>query len=63
MHTTVKDGVTKATGHNLLGDLYDGELVLTTGNFTFSFDAQGNPSPLTGRGHELALLDLLMPIL
>lgn len=66
MHTTVEDGITttKATGHNLLGDLLVPELVLTTGNFTYSFE-EGNPtpSPLTGHGHKFALLDLLMPII
>jgi hypothetical protein len=68
MHTTVEDGITttKATGHNLLGDLslLVPELVLTTGNFTYSFE-EGNPipSPLTGHGHDIALLELLRPIL
>ncbi len=63
-HTT--GNTTKATGHNLLGDLGDPdgpELVLTRGNFTYSFDEQGNPSPLTGHGQEIPLIDYLLPIL
>lgn len=60
-HTT--GNTTKATGHNLLGDLYDRELVLTKGSFTYSFDGQGNPSPLTGHGQEIPLIEFLLPIL
>ena len=63
-HTT--GNTTKATGHNLLGDLDDPagpELVLTKGNFTYSFDEQGNPSPLTGHGQEIPLIEFLLPIL
>ncbi len=63
-HTT--GNTTKATGHKLLGYLGDPdgpELVLTIGNFTYSFDEQGNPSPLTGMGQEIPLIDYLLPIL
>jgi hypothetical protein len=64
-HITVEDGVTtyKATGHNLLGDLFNGELVLTTGNFTYSFNAEDEPSPLTGHGQKTVFPEFLLPIL
>jgi hypothetical protein len=62
---TVEDGTTtyKATRHNLLGDLFNGELVLTTGNFTYSFNAEHEPSPLTDHGQKTVSPEFLLSIL
>ncbi|WP_046865742.1 hypothetical protein [Microvirga massiliensis] len=64
-NTHNSDGSTTsvATGRNILGDQFDNEVVLTIGRFTYTIDADGNPSPLTGHGQEIALLALLDPIL
>ncbi len=61
-HTTVLsngDVVTKATGRNILLDPIAG-IVLTQGNFTFAFDAEGNLiQPLSGQGQMTNICELV----
>ncbi len=53
------DQVTKATGRNLLLDPEAG-FVLTRGNFSFAFDAQGNLiEPLSGQGQMTDVCELI----